>query len=118
MGHTRTSDRMTQGEPTRLFAKGKILGYKRARTNQYVNTSLIKIDGVNAKEDVSFYCGKRIAYIDKAKREVNGSKYRVMWGKVARPHGHSGVVRAKFRKTLPPSSLGASCRVMLYPSNV
>jgi large subunit ribosomal protein L35Ae len=35
----------------------------------------------------SFYSGKRIAYIYKAQKEVRGSKHRVIWGKVTRPHG-------------------------------
>lgn len=39
-----------------------------------------------------------------AKTIKNGSKYRVVWGKVCRPHGTNGVVRAKFKTNLPVSS--------------
>ena len=106
------------GESSNLYCKGRILGYKRSKVNQYENTSLIKIENVNSRSDVPFYLGKRIAYIYKAKKEVNNSKFRVIWGKVCRPHGNNGVVRAKFRKNLPPCSIAAPCRVMLYPSRV
>lgn len=73
---------------------------------------------LRSRSDVDFYLGKRIAYVYRAKREINGSKIRVIWGKVMRSHGNSGVVKAKFRSNLPPRSMGASVRVMLYPSRV
>ncbi|KIZ04703.1 hypothetical protein MNEG_3250 [Monoraphidium neglectum] len=106
------------GETVRLFVKGQILGYKRAKANQHNHTALIKIDGVASKKELDFYLGKRIAYIYRAHTEKQGSKLRVIWGKVTRAHGSGGTVRSKFRKNLPPKSLGASVRVMLYPSRV
>ena len=77
----------------------------RSKSNQYPNTSLIQIEGVNTKEEVAWYAGKRMAYIYKAKVKKNGSHYRCIWGKVTRPHGNSGVVRAKFKSNLPPKSM-------------
>ncbi|GAB2282970.1 60S ribosomal protein L35a-1, variant 2 [Dionaea muscipula] len=90
----------------------------RSKSNQYPNTSLIQIEGVNTKEEVSWYQGKRMAFIYKAKAKNNGSHYRCIWGKVIRPHGNSGVVRAKFKTNLPPKSMGAKVRVFMYPSNI
>src|SRR5205809_4045560 len=81
----------------------------------------------------SFYLGKKVAYVYRAQKEKRGTKIRVIWGKVTRPHGwlpcstrrrvleadsknagNSGVVRAKFTHPLPSRSFGASVRVMLY----
>ncbi|KII87023.1 hypothetical protein PLICRDRAFT_42671 [Plicaturopsis crispa FD-325 SS-3] len=103
---------------SRLYSKGRVLGHKRAKRNTRPNTSLIQIEGVATKEDAQFYLGKRVAYVYRAKTEVRGSKVRVIWGRVTRPHGGSGVVKSKFRSNLPPRAFGASVRVMLYPSTI
>ena len=43
-----------KGEPTTLYSKGRILGYKRSKVNQYETKSIIKIEHVNDKSDVDF----------------------------------------------------------------
>jgi large subunit ribosomal protein L35Ae len=78
----------------------------RAKSNQHPSTSLVKIEGVQTKEEVSFYLGKRLAYVYKVStdKKPGSQKYRAIWGKVTRAHGSTGVVRAQFRKNLPPKS--------------
>lgn len=114
MGKTQTP------QPCRLYVKGAILGFKRGLRTQDPSVSLIKIQGVDSQKDVSFYLGKRIAYITRVKTNGgrNNNKYRVNWGKVCRHHGSNGVVRCRFRRNLCPKSIGKSVRVMLYPSSV
>ncbi|XP_057851134.1 large ribosomal subunit protein eL33y [Cryptomeria japonica] len=107
-----------EGERIRLYVRGVILGYKRSKSNQYPNTSLIQIEGVNTREEVEWYQGKRMAYVYKAKTKKNGTFFRSIWGKVTRPHGNSGIVRAKFKRNLPPKSMGGRVRVFMYPSSI
>ncbi len=102
----------------KLYVKGRVLGYKRAQRNQYPRWSLLKIDNVLTKDATAFYMGKHVAYVYKAKTVKNNTRLRVMWGKIKRPHGNSGVVRATFKRNLPPSSFGGPIRVMLYPSRI
>lgn len=100
--------------PPRLHVDGAILGYQRGLRTQNNKISLIKIKGCDDKDDCNFYLGKRVAFITKAQ---DGS-FRVNWGIVTRKHGSNGVVRASFKRNLPPQSIGGRVRVMLYPSQV
>ncbi|KAJ3094227.1 hypothetical protein HDU97_008336 [Phlyctochytrium planicorne] len=109
---------MTTVRPHRLYAKARILGFRRSKRNTKEHTSLLEIENVSSSPDADFYLGKKVAYVYRAKREVNGSRVRCIWGKVTRSHGTNGVVRAKFRSNLPPRAFGAAARVMLYPSRV
>jgi ribosomal protein L35AE/L33A len=37
--------------------------------------------------EYSFYLGKKVAYVYRGQKEIRGTKIRVIWGKVTRPHG-------------------------------
>ncbi|KAK5166228.1 60S ribosomal protein L33B [Saxophila tyrrhenica] len=71
----------------RLYVKGKHISYQRGKRNTNPGTSLIEIEGVDNTKDATFYLGKRIAYVYRGKREIRGTKIRVIWGKVTRTHG-------------------------------
>eukprot|EP00662_Eupelagonemidae_sp_cell21_P041885 gene41885-39639_t len=98
------------GKSIRLFQPAQMMGYKRSQRHSINHTALLRIKGVRDTKDAKFYCGKRNAKLK--------SRVRVVWGRVTRAHGNSGVVRAKFAPNLPCQSIGKKLRVYLYPSRI
>lgn len=103
----------------RLYVRAIVMGYKGGLKNQYAHTSILRLENVNDAAAARFYAGKRVAYVYTAQtKNKEGSRYRCIWGKITRPHGTNGCVRAKFQSNLPPKSFGGRVRVMLYPSTI
>ena len=112
----------------RLFMKATLAAFRGGLNHQRKDTSLLRIDDVTTKPDAEFYTGKRCCFVYHGYTEKRGIRYakaparrgntRAIWGRVTKPHGASGVVRAKFTSALPGAALGRRVRVYLYPSKI
>jgi large subunit ribosomal protein L35Ae len=104
----------SEAEP-RLYVEAVFTSFRRNKRNLHTSQVLLKIDGVNSKEEAAFYTGKKVAApyrgTDKAKDGFN-------YGKISQPHGNNGIVRASFDRNLPPAMLGSKVRVFLVPSTI
>ena len=97
--------------------RAKFLGYRRAQRSQNEHQALLRLEHVNDPAAGTYYFGKRVAYIYRARTIKKNTKYRVIWGRIMKAHGNNGTVKAMFPKSLPPQAMGATLRVMLYPQH-
>lgn len=51
---------------------------------QKCRLALLKIDGVVSRSEVEWYLGKKVCFPYKGRTEKNGTRDRVIWGKVSR----------------------------------
>ncbi|TVY20549.1 60S ribosomal protein L33-A [Lachnellula arida] len=123
---------------TGYFHRGRHLSYQRGKRITNPNTSLIKLEGVDdtkaAKTPASISERRLLSFTVRTERledqrsglsgvplpdhmHISEELKMEEWRLTSFP-GNSGVVRAQFRRNLPPKSFGASVRVMLYPSSI
>lgn len=122
--------------------KSNNLHYRQKHT-QHSSIALLKIEHVESKEEAQWYLGKKVAFFNHAltlpkvrpysphieynifNLSLKGTRKfqrraaaldTAIWGKIRKVHGNSGLVKAVFKKNLPPRAMGARVRVMLYPS--
>ncbi|OHT04591.1 ribosomal protein L35Ae [Tritrichomonas foetus] len=99
----------------KLWVPATFVSFRRNKRQINPNQALLKIDGVNSKDEAKFYVGKKVASI--VAKKIDKDEW-TNWGTITMEHGNSGVVRANFNRNLPPRMLGQQLRVMLFPSAI
>jgi len=101
--------------PTRLWVKAAFTGFRRSKVNQYENQALLKIQGVNDALASWYYWGKRVAFIYKAHKTANNTKYRAVWGKISTSHGKKWCCYCQIPKKSTTKSHGIYRKSVLIP---
>jgi large subunit ribosomal protein L35Ae len=73
--------------------KGKVVQFRRGRHTVHERHFLIEVQGIDSREKAAKLAGKEVSWTSPAGKVIKG--------KVSRPHGNKGVVRAIFEKGLP-----------------
>jgi len=81
-----------------------IVNYRRGRHTMHANQLLLEIEGVDSRAKASQFIGKRIVWKTPGGKEI--------FGKIIRPHGNNGVLRARFSRGLPGTALGTKTRIL------
>jgi large subunit ribosomal protein L35Ae len=97
-----------RGEKEKIFVKGIIIGYKRGLRQQKISDVRIKIPKIKHEKECKFFLGKKLFLSLKKPSE---KKRKVIYGKIKKLHGRSGVFLARFKKNLPPNSFNMNVRI-------
>jgi len=81
----------------------RVLNFRQGRHTQKTNQLLLSVKDVTSRKAVVPFVGKKVIWKTKSGREIVG--------KVAGPHGNSGVMRARFSKGVSGEVLGKDLEI-------
>ena len=83
--------------------EGTVVNYRQGRHTQNTSQMIIKVAGVEKKQDAEKLKGKKVVWKSPVGKE--------MIGRVLSAHGNKGAIRAKFDKGLPGQSIGKRVQI-------
>ena len=83
--------------------EGVISNFRTGAGTQYTNQLIILINGINSKDEAEKLASKKVVWTTPSGKEIIG--------KITKPHGNKGAVRAKFDKGLPGQAIGTKVKV-------
>ncbi len=81
-----------------------IVNYRRGRHTQRTNQAIIEVEGVTDRASASRFIGKRLVWRTPSGKEI--------YGKIIKPHGNKGNLRARFSRGLPGIALGTKVEIL------
>ena len=83
--------------------KGVIVNYRRGRHTQNPHQMIIKVEGVESREEAQKLVGKSVVWKTPGGKEIVG--------RITAVHGNKGAVRARFERGLPGQALGTEVEI-------
>ena len=83
--------------------KAVIANFRSSRHRQYGNQMVVRVEGVESKEDASKLVGKTVVWASSGKKEIKGE--------VRSAHGNKGALRVLFEKGMPGQAVGSEVLV-------
>ena len=93
---TKVIAKKSTGKQVRLWVRAKFVGFRRSKVQQNTNQCILNLEGVNDRTAAQYYYGKRVVYVYKRTSGAKEKRFRTIWGRVCKGHGHKGVVIARF----------------------
>ena len=87
------------------MTKAKVIQFRQGRHTQKPRHFLIEIPEINTREKAEKFKGKEVFWVSPGKTK------KIIHGKIAAPHGNSGIVRAIFEIGLPGQAIGDDCEI-------
>lgn len=79
------------------------MSYRRGRFTQRNKQILIKIEGINSRNEAASFIGRKIIWKSKTKKTITG--------KIVSIHGRNGIVRVNLKKGLPGQAVGSQITI-------
>ena len=83
--------------------KAVIVNFRLARHHTYENQMILKVKGVDTKEDAKKLVGKKVVWTTPAKNEIVGE--------IRSSHGNKGALRALFETGMPGQAVGTEVQI-------
>ncbi len=94
----RMTDRIIKG------LEGLITGYRRGGNRQINKHMLLKFPKYDSDKEAAHLIGKTVVWLSPVGKRLKG--------KISRPHGRNGVVRARFEHGLPGEAIGGKVTIV------
>ncbi|MBT3395299.1 50S ribosomal protein L35ae [archaeon] len=83
--------------------EGIIVNYRGSHKTQYTNQMIVKVIGIDSRDEAKELIKKTVTWITPSKKEMTGT--------IMKEHGNKGAVRVKFEIGLPGQAISTRVKI-------